>query len=265
MAIYNKVYSKVGRWVKWLLPFYLFVFLPFSVSAQIGEYRTDLAVGVNGGYMMSSVGFANATVPQKQLGGLTGGLSVRYTCEKYFKSICSIVAEVNIAQTGWKEDILDAENAPVLKLDGEALAYERHMTYVQIPFMARMGWGRERRGFQAFFQLGPQLGVFLNESTKTNFTIGEPTQNARVSNVVAQDTMAVEKKFDYGVAVGAGLEFSHPKVGHFLLEGRYYYGLGNIYGNSKSDYFSGKSNFGQIVIKATYLFDLIRTKNDKIK
>jgi hypothetical protein len=53
-------------------------------------------------------------------------------------------------------------------------------------------------------------------------------------------------------------------VGHFILEGRYYYGLGDIYGNSKSDYF-GRSNFGQIVIKMTYLFDLIRTKNDKIK
>jgi hypothetical protein len=49
-----------------------------------------------------------------------------------------------------------------------------------------------------------------------------------------------------------------------MIEGRYYYGLGDIYGNSKSDYF-GRSNFGQIVIKATYLFDLVRTKNDKIK
>jgi hypothetical protein len=48
------------------------------------------------------------------------------------------------------------------------------------------------------------------------------------------------------------------------VEGRYYYGLGDIYKNSKSDYFS-RSNFGQIVIKATYLFDIIRTKNPKIK
>jgi hypothetical protein len=76
--------------------------------------------------------------------------------------------------------------------------------------------------------------------------------------------MGVEKKFDYGIMAGAGIEYSHPKVGHFILEGRYYYGLGDIYGNSKSDYF-GRSNFGQIVIKMTYLFDLIRTKNDKIK
>ena len=66
------------------------------------------------------------------------------------------------------------------------------------------------------------------------------------------------------MAFAVGLEFSNRKVGHFLVEGRYYYGLGDIFDNSKSDFF-GRSNFGQIVVKATYLFDIIRTKNDKIK
>ena len=60
-----------------------------------------------------------------------------------------------------------------------------------------------------------------------------------------------------GIAAGLGLEYSHPKAGHFQIEGRYYYGLGNIYGDSKKDYF-GKSNFGNIVVKLTYLFDLTK-------
>ena len=46
--------------------------------------------------------------------------------------------------------------------------------------------------------------------------------------------------------------------------GRYYYGLGNMYGATKRDYF-GRSNFGNIVVKFTYLFDIIRTKNSNIK
>ncbi len=240
---------------------------PLLVKAQVGEYRTDFAIGANAGYMLSNVGFV-PEVPQGMLGGVTGGLSLRYTCEKYFKSICAIVAEVNIAQTGWKEDILDVDNQPVYYFDDKEktnpLMYERKMTYLQVPIMARLGWGRERKGFQAFFQLGPQFGCFLSDKINTNIVPGYGTANQRVSNIVAQDTMAVENKFDYGVVGGAGLEFSHPKLGHFILEGRYYYGLGNIYGNSKSDYF-GKSNMGQIVIKATWLFDIIRTKNDKIK
>ncbi|CUP61559.1 Uncharacterised protein [Segatella copri] len=53
-------------------------------------------------------------------------------------------------------------------------------------------------------------------------------------------------------------------MGHFLAEARYYYGLGNIYGASKRDFF-GKSNYGQIVLKLSYLFDITRTKNVKRK
>ena len=238
-----------------------------ATRAQVGEYRNDLAVGVSAGYMLSSVGFV-PEVPQKKLGGMTGGVTFRYTCEKYFKSVCAIVAEVNLVQTGWKENIMDMDNQPVYyvndKEKANPLSYERHMKYVQVPIMARLGWGRERKGLQGFIQLGPQIGFFLDESTTSNLQPGIGTQTERSSKIVAQDTMAVQKKFDYGIAVGGGIEFSHPKVGHFILEGRYYYGLGDIYKNSKSDFF-GRSNFGQIVIKATYLFDIIRTKNDKIK
>lgn len=238
-----------------------------ATRAQVGEYRNDLAVGVSAGYMLSSVGFV-PEVPQKQLGGMTGGVTLRYTCEKYFKSVCAIVAEVNLVQTGWKENIMDMDNQPVYYVNdtekANPLSYERHMKYVQVPIMARLGWGRERKGLQGFIQLGPQIGFFLDESTTSNLQPGIGKLTERSSKIEAQDTMAVQKKFDYGIAVGGGIEFSHPKVGHFILEGRYYYGLGDIYKNSKSDFF-GRSNFGQIVIKATYLFDLIRTKNDKIK
>ena len=267
MELYKKVYGGLGKWVKYVLPFYLFTFLPLTIRAQVGDYRTDLAVGGSAGYVMSNVGFV-PDVPQGQLPGLTAGLSVRYTCEKYFSSICAIVGEFNITQAGWKEDIRDANDNPVYYADDtnkqSPLSYERKITYLQIPFMARLGWGRERKGLQAFFQVGPQIGVCLGESTKTNLVIGKELANNRASQVIAQDTLPIQNKFDYGIVAGAGIEISLPKVGHFLLEGRYYYGLGNIFKNSKSDYF-GKSNNGQIVIKATYLFDIIRTRNPKIK
>ena len=251
-----------------------------AVSAQVGEYRKDLAVGFNGGYVLSNVDFV-PKVPQGYLGGMTAGMTVRYTCEKYFKSICAVVAEVNYAQIGWKEDILDLKDKPVpLHTDpSQTLQYSRKMDYIQIPVFARLGWGRERKGFQAFFQIGPQFGLYLSDKIETNFDVHHPDFNpgtnekpnpdykyrgVRASNVVAQDSMAVENKFDYGIAGGLGLEFSNRHVGHFMIEGRYYYGLGNIYGNTKRDYF-GRSNFGNIVIKFTYLFDIVRTKNSNIK
>ena len=257
------------------LLFILFTLLPLSASAQVGEFRKDLAIGVNGGYVMSNVSFM-PKVPQGFQGGMTGGVTVRYTCEKYFKSICAVVAEVNYAQIGWKEDILDMQDQPVpLHTDpSQTLRYSRQMNYVQMPVFARLGWGRERNGFQAFFQIGPQFGFFLSDKIDSNFdahqsafdpmSIEYQYSGKRASHVMAQDTMAVENKFDYGIAVGAGLEYSNRHVGHFLIDARYYYGLGNMYGSTKRDYF-GRSNFGNIVIKFTYLFDIIRTKNSNIK
>lgn len=234
-----------------------------GAAAQVGKYRNDLALGVNGGYVLSTVGFS-PRVNQKMHGGVTGGVSFRYVCEKYFNTICSVQAEVNYAAIGWTENILDAADAPVINAaTGLPEEYSRTINYIQVPVFAHLAWGREERGLQFFFQAGPQLGFCISESTKTNFDPKQANFADRVNDVTAQDTMAVENKFDYGIAAGLGLEYSHPKIGHLQLEARYYYGLGNIYGNSKQDYF-GKSNFGNIVVKLTYLLDIFKTKNREL-
>ena len=256
----------------------LFSLFITTVSAQIGEYRNEFAVGFNGGLNMSSVDFV-PEVPQSQLFGKTFGLSLRYTGEKYFNSICAIVAEVNYSQMGWEERIWDANDEPVINGEtGLAEEYCRKVDYIQVPLFARLGWGRERRGFQFFFQAGPQIGYFLSEKSEYNFDLDHPNWNYRVSHISGPDIvqdgkiykfsnmyhMPIENKLDYGIAVGLGLEFSQSKIGHFMLEGRFYYGLGNIYGSSKRDYFS-KSDYQTITVKATYLFDIVKSKNDKIK
>lgn len=257
------------------------VLLPCSrVAAQVGEHRNELAVGVNGGYVLSNVGFVSK-IPQSLHTGLTGGLSFRYTSEKYFNSICAVVAELNYAQIGWKESILDEDDNPVINMETELPEeYQRDLTYIQIPVFARLGWGRERRGFQAYFQVGPQIGFYHSEKAVYNFDISNYSHYNVVDRVsiVSSDYvdqqgrqvgsniyhMPVENKVDYGIAGGVGLEFSQPALGHFLLEGRYYYGLGDLYGNSKRDYFN-RSNLTNIVVKLTYLFDIAKTQNPKIK
>ncbi len=244
---------------KYLTLIVLFLTLPIAVSSQIGEHRNDLTIGVTGGYVMSNVRFT-PKVPQGYHGGMTGGLAFRYVCEKYFKTIASVYAELNYSQLGWKEDILDRDNQPVINGEtGLAEAYSRTINYIQVPVMAHLAWGREYKGLSFFLNLGPQFGIYMSESTKSNFDFDKRNTTDRASLVVAQDTMAVENKFDYGIAVGLGAEYSIPKAGHILLEGRYYYGLGNLYGDTKRDFF-GSSNFGNIVIKLTYLFDITKTK-----
>ena len=62
-------------------------------------------------------------------------------------------------------------------------------------------------------------------------------------------------KFDYGIAAGLGLELHIKPIGRFQIEGRYYYGLGNLYGDSKTDCFS-RSAHKTIILRGAYLIDI---------
>ena len=79
--------------------------------AQVGEYRNTFSIGGSGGYMMNSLSF-QPTVTQKMHGGMTFGITGRYTSEKYFSTLCAIQAEVNMAQMGWTQDIATIDNLP---------------------------------------------------------------------------------------------------------------------------------------------------------
>ncbi len=236
---------------------FILLAMPFRAVAQVGEYRNEFSVGGGVGVALNSVGFT-PRVPQGMHIGPTVGVTARYVCEKYYSMICSIVAEVNYTSLGWKEDILDAYDRKVINpVTGNAEEYSRTITYLQVPIFAHLAWGKEHSGCNFFFRAGPQLGVMLGESTSANFNISEANMQDRANSTVRQYTMDVERKFDYGIAGGLGMEYSVPSLGHFLLEGRYYYGLGNIYNDSKRDYF-GKSNNSTIMVKLTYLTDIFR-------
>lgn len=244
------------------LLFILFTMVVVVARAQVGEYRSDLSFGVNGGYVLSNVGFT-PKVNQTFHTGITGGVSLRYVCEKYFKTICSVYAEVNYAQLGWKEEILDIHDDPVINgVTGLPEQYARTLNYIQVPVFAHLAWGREDKGINGFINLGPQVGFYLGDSTDKNFDINSRNVEDRINNVVRQDSMSVENSLDYGIAAGVGMEYSVPGVGHFLLEARYYFGLGNIFHDTKRDYF-GKSNLSNILVKVSYLFDISRSKRYK--
>ncbi len=73
----------------------------------------------------------------------------------------------------------------------------------------------------------------------------------------AQYDLKIDHKFDYGIAAGIGLELNTAKIGHFTVEGRYYYGLSDIFGNSKKDVFSRSAN-GTIYVKMGYYITLMK-------
>lgn len=241
--------------IKRIIYYILFLLLPSVSFAQVGEHRSNLSVGFHGGANLNTISFL-PKVNQKMHIGKEFGFMVRYTCEKYFNTICSIQGEINYSQLGWNEDIIDKNDNPVPSLlNGSPEFFKKNINYIQVPVMAHLAWGKEKKGFNFFFNAGPQFGVYLSEDQESNFTPQTANYAIRSSSVVAQDTMTVENKFDYGICAGLGVEAHIRHIGRLQLEARYYYGLGNIYGDSKRDYFA-TSNHSTITIRAAYLFDL---------
>lgn len=218
-------------------------------KAQIGEARNDFVVGVNGGICLNTVSF-DPTIKQGMHSGITTGLTFRYTSEKYFKTLCSIQVELNYAQLGWKEEIMNSRDE---KLPD---TYQRNMNYIQLPMMARLGWGKENRGLLFYILAGPQIGFCLGENSEQSneWTLNGEGNPDRPNNMYAQYDMAIKNKFDYGITAGLGLELN-TGIGHFTLEGRYYYGLSDLFGNAKKDVFSRSAN-GAIYAKIAYLINV---------
>lgn len=216
--------------------------------SQIGEPRHNIAVGFSGGVTLNTIGF-EPTIKQSMHVGPTFGVVARFTSEKYFKLLCALQLEINYTQLGWKEKILNKDSEPLPD------TYQRHQNYIQIPFLARLGYGHEHKGVMGYLLAGPQIGYCFGEKTKqSEFTLNEEGVPERPNGMIAQYSMPIERKFDYGITAGLGMELS-TKIGHFLIEGRYYYGLSDIFKNSKKDIF-GRSNNGTIIAKFTYLFDI---------
>ena len=212
-----------------------------KAEAQIGDQRHELSVGFGGGINMNSASFS-PSIKQKNLMGIHGGFTARYISEKYFKMICGAQMEVNFAQRGWEESYTDFPS----------LSYTRTMNYVEVPFLAHLAFGRDR-GMQFFIHAGPQVAFLLSDSESISGD-WEEALSYGANLTTEQHGKAIDNKFDYGIAAGAGLEL-RTKAGNFLLEGRYYYGLADFYNSTKKDYFA-RSAHTILTIKLAYLFDL---------
>ena len=127
-------------------------------------------------------------------------------------------------------------------------------TYIEVPFLAHLGFGREFRGVQGHINLGPQVSYLLKEREIYGGQKPWDTTN-RPNQVIEQYGKGIENKLDYGITASFGLEL-HTGIGNFGVEGRYYFGLGNIYGITKRDYFARCAN-STISVRATYSFNIL--------
>ena len=169
-------------------------------------------------------------------------MSFRHISEKYFFLVCGTQVELNLANRGWTE----------LIEDGSDNEYTRISTYIEMPFFAHLEFGREYRGFHGYINLGPQVAYLIGDREIRGGAEWN-TQN-RPNQVTEQYGKKIENKLDYGITASLGVEMMTGS-GVFGLEGRYYFGLGNIYGITKKDYFARCAN-STISVRATYSFQI---------
>ena len=210
-----------------LLSLIAIVLFAANASAQIEEPRNLLERGVAGGLNFNRMDF-QPSMRQKMYNGMNGVVSIRYTSEKYFSMICAAQLEINFSQKGWEEDFDD----------GTDNRYCRQLNYIEVPLLAHLSWGKEQNGLQFFINLGPQFGFFLGDSETYEGTWKPEERPSSLRPVYGKE---VYNKFDYGIAGGAGIELK-TKAGNFFVEGRYYYGLADIFNNSKLDDFGRSAN-----------------------
>lgn len=202
-------------------------------AVAIDFSSNNISVGVKGGASLSRVNF-QSSVPQKMQPGIVLGGSFRYIEEKHF----GIIAEVNLEQRGWKEDFKPLEG----------YSYSRTLTYIQVPLLTHIYFGSDKARF--FFNAGPEIGVMIGSKTSSNFDYENVEANEDFQKnyrKIEQFTMPVHRKFDYGISAGLGLEVNIAPKHALNLEGRFYYGLNDIFSNRKSDPFQGSSSMSIMI------------------
>lgn len=222
-----------------LLPLLILLAIPaIPLSAQ-RHYIPHVHVGVHGGVSMSRQSFY-PSIKESMLNGLQFGFSFRYAEERHV----GLLAELNIEQRGWKENF---EEAP--------FSFQRRLTYIELPVLTHIFFGS--RTVKGFFNLGPEVGYMIGDKATADFPYMElPNVPDFPSNRrYEQMQMDISSRFDYGITAGAGVEFIIRRRHSITLEGRYYYGLGNIFPSARKDIFSA-SRGSSIQITLGYLFRL---------
>lgn len=204
------------------------------------HYEGQISVGGKAGMSLSRVNF-NPGVEQIMLPGMTAGAMFRYIEEKNF----GLIAELNVTQRGWKENLEESD-----------YNYSHRFTYLELPIMTHIFFGNQR--VKGFFNLGPEINVMLGDGIKSNFAYQEAEGMDYFINDtrhIEQMSMKVNNRLDYGICGGAGMEINVNRKHSLLLEGRFYYGLTDIFPNHKTDIFSS-SNSMTITVTLGYFYRL---------
>lgn len=216
-----------------------FVFIA-KTTAQKNDFEKQLYVGFGGGAAVSTIDFMPAVLQKTNI-GIHGGISAKYLTEKSL----GLLLELNYAQRGWTEDFEEQPD----------YAYTRTLNYIEMPFMTHIYFGNKIR---FIINAGPQVAFLLGSSSTMSDALKDyVSEMQEISTVkIGAQYSSDLRKFDYGLIGGAGIELKSG-AGNLQLEGRYYFGLADIFENRKSrkeQFFFNRSAHRIIEAKLSYYF-----------
>lgn len=218
----------------------LFLFLILASCSQIksqSKFNKEWNIGVGFGPTFSNMSIVPNnkynSINTKSIAQFHGGVSVRYLTENHL----GLIGELNYSQQGWESEFEE----------GSTYTHKRKLNYLEIPLLTHIYFGSQKTRF--FVNLGPQIGYLLSESNIRNEALdtwmtnydNNTSSDKTISYEIESYRASADKKLDYGIVAGAGMEL-RTKLGNFALEGRYYMGFGDIYNNRKKDTYSRSAN-----------------------
>jgi hypothetical protein len=223
------------------LPVFLMASPGICLAQDESVFQQEWMFGVNGGMTSSKVDFS-PKVYQKSLRQWTGGVSVRYITENHF----GLQGELNLSQRGWQEF---QDSVPKHR-------YTKSLLYAELPLLTHIYFNLGSR-VRLVFNMGPQISYMLSESIRENTPVYDSSlPDSEINVQYLSDGHRIQNRFDWGIAAGGGFEL-RTGIGRFVLEGRYLYGLSDIYKNRTADFYSKSSN--QVLnVKLTYFFKSMR-------
>lgn len=182
-----------------------------KLHAQTSQepFPQAISIGVKGGMTASRFTFV-PSVRQRLHTGPVAGISVRYDVERG----ASLQAELNYRRGGWQE-----------RYDSLQTHYTRHLDYLELPLLTHL-----------YIRSG-DMRFFLNAGPFFGYLLGESATSAGEANMSSLDTtrhgIAVRDRLFWGLGGGPGISIPLGNRQRIELEGRFVYGLGNIWSSKR--------------------------------
>ena len=229
----------MNRRLLWIL---VFALGHVVVALAQPKVPRELQFALLGGSNLSSYTFYPSVTQDKSV-GYVAGVGVRYIEEKFF----GLQGELLLTRRGIKDRY---DSAPEYH-------FERTLTYIEMPLMAHVYFNLGKKN-EVALDLGPKLGYYLSDSSKDN--LDEKFDMTKAEHGYAHHDMEVTQKLDYGIQAGFGYEFKFSRQLSMQVQGRYYFGLGDMFPSTKADTFETSANQSVQIVMALWFHHRIKIK-----